>query len=76
MIDTLYVNGCSWSAGDEIECDPLFEEYLKNNNLSFMKGNKRKIFSNGNEHDLIDIKQWQLSNIIKLRAAGLEDISL
>ena len=24
----------------------------------------------------IDIKQWQLSNIIKLRTAGLEDISL
>ena len=24
----------------------------------------------------LDIKQWQLSNIIKLRAAGLEDISL
>jgi hypothetical protein len=24
----------------------------------------------------LDIKQWQLSNIIKLRAAGLEDITL
>ena len=24
----------------------------------------------------LDIKQWQLSNIIKLRAAGLDDISL
>jgi hypothetical protein len=24
----------------------------------------------------LDIKQWQLSNIIKLRAAGLEDISI
>ena len=24
----------------------------------------------------LDIKQWQLSNIIKLRAAGLEDIAL
>jgi hypothetical protein len=58
MIDTLYINGCSWSAGDEIECDALFEEYLKKNNLSFMKGDKRKIISNDNEHDLIDINKY------------------
>ena len=24
----------------------------------------------------IDIKQWQLSNIIKLRTAGMEDITI
>jgi len=24
----------------------------------------------------LDVKQWQLSNIIKLRSAGLEDITL
>ena len=28
MIDTIYANGCSWTAGDEIEKDPKFIEYL------------------------------------------------
>lgn len=36
-INTLYVNGCSWTAGNEIDCDPLFEKYLKSNNLKYLK---------------------------------------
>ena len=28
MIDTIYANGCSWTAGDEIEKDPKFIESL------------------------------------------------
>ena len=30
MINTIYVNGCSWSAGDEINTDDKFKNYLKN----------------------------------------------
>ena len=33
MIDTIYTNGCSWTAGDEIEKDPKFIEYLNQNEL-------------------------------------------
>jgi hypothetical protein len=29
MIDTLYVNGCSWSSGNELEEDPKFVEYIE-----------------------------------------------
>jgi len=57
-INTLYVNGCSWSVGDEIECDPLFEKYLKNNNLSFMKDNKRKIIHNDNKNNSINVVEY------------------
>ena len=28
MIDTLYVNGCSWTAGNELDEDPIFAEQL------------------------------------------------
>ena len=28
MIDTLYVNGCSWTSGTELEEDPAFVKYL------------------------------------------------
>lgn len=28
MIDTLYVNGCSWTAGNELDEDPIFVEQL------------------------------------------------
>lgn len=28
MIDTLYVNGCSWTAGNELDEDPIFVEHL------------------------------------------------
>jgi hypothetical protein len=33
MIDTLYTNGCSWTAGDELEQDPKFTEYLSQQKL-------------------------------------------
>jgi hypothetical protein len=29
MIDTLYVNGCSWSSGNELEEDPKFVAYIE-----------------------------------------------
>lgn len=29
MIKRLYVNGCSWTAGNEIECSPEFEQFIK-----------------------------------------------
>ena len=29
MIDTLYVNGCSWTAGNELECDPGFKLFIE-----------------------------------------------
>lgn len=28
MIDTMYVNGCSWTSGNELELDPSFSAYL------------------------------------------------
>ncbi len=58
MIDTLYVNGCSWSAGDEIECDPLFEKYLKSKDISFIKNSKRKLIKNGNKTNIIDVSEY------------------
>jgi hypothetical protein len=55
-----YVDGES----DVIDMEKVINEFamLRNQWLGIVKG--------------LDIKQWQLSNIIKLRAAGLEDISL
>ena len=54
MIDTLYINGCSWSAGDELECDPLFEKYL---NFDFvvwrMKTKKGKIYPDISINELL-----------------------
>lgn len=49
---------------DVIDMEKIINEFamLRNQWLGIIKG--------------LDIKQWQLSNIIKLRAAGLEDISL
>ena len=49
---------------DVIDMEKVINEFamLRNQWLGIIKG--------------LDIKQWQLSNIIKLRAAGLEDISL
>lgn len=35
MIDTLYVNGCSWTAGNELETDPCFLKMLVKNELQF-----------------------------------------
>jgi len=49
---------------DVIDMEKVINEFamLRNQWLGVIKG--------------LDIKQWQLSNIIKLRTAGLEDISL
>jgi hypothetical protein len=49
---------------DVVDMEKIINEFamLRNQWLGIIKG--------------LDIKQWQLSNIIKLRAAGLEDISL
>ena len=49
---------------DVVDMEKIINEFalLRNQWLGIVKG--------------LDIKQWQLSNIIKLRAAGLEDASL
>ena len=49
---------------DVVDMEKIINEFamLRNQWLGIIKG--------------LDIKQWQLSNIIKLRAAGLEDITL
>lgn len=49
---------------DVVDMEKIINEFamLRNKWLGLIKG--------------LDIKQWQLSNIIKLRAAGLEDIVL
>lgn len=53
-----YVDG----EADVVDMEKIINEFamLRNQWLGVIKG--------------LDIKQWQLSNIIKLRAAGLEDI--
>ncbi len=55
-----YVDG----EADVVDMEKIINEFamLRNQWLGIIKG--------------LDIKQWQLSNIIKLRAAGLEDITL
>jgi hypothetical protein len=55
-----YVDG----EADVVDMEKIINEFamLRNQWLGIIKG--------------LDIKQWQLSNIIKLRAAGLDDISL
>jgi len=55
-----YVEG----EADVVDMEKIINEFalLRNQWLGIIKG--------------LDIKQWQLSNIIKLRTAGLEDISL
>ena len=55
-----YVDG----EADVVDMEKIINEFamLRNQWLGIIKG--------------LDIKQWQLSNIIKLRAAGLEDICL
>jgi len=55
-----YVEG----EAEVVDMEKIINEFamLRNQWLGIVKG--------------LDIKQWQLSNIIKLRAAGLEDISL
>lgn len=49
---------------DVVDMEIIVNEFamLRNQWLGIIKG--------------LDIKQWQLSNVIKLRAAGLEDITL
>lgn len=55
-----YVDG----EADVVDMEKIINEFslLRNQWLGIVKG--------------LDIKQWQLSNIIKLRAAGLEDATL
>ena len=55
-----YVDG----EADVVDMEKIINEFalLRNQWLGIVKG--------------LDIKQWQLSNIIKLRTAGLEDASL
>lgn len=55
-----YVDG----EADVVDMEKVINEFamLRNQWLGIIKG--------------LDIKQWQLSNIIKLRAAGLEDVTL
>jgi hypothetical protein len=55
-----YVEG----EADVVDMEKIINEFalLRNQWLGIIKG--------------LDIKQWQLSNIIKLRTAGLEDASL
>lgn len=55
-----YVDG----EADVVDMEKIINEFamLRNQWLGIIKS--------------LDIKQWQLSNIIKLRAAGLEDITL
>jgi hypothetical protein len=55
-----YVDG----EADVVDMEKIINEFalLRNQWLGIIKG--------------LDIKQWQLSNIIKLRTAGLEDASL
>jgi hypothetical protein len=55
-----YVDG----EADVVDMEKIINEFamLRNQWLGIIKA--------------LDIKQWQLSNIIKLRAAGLDDISL
>jgi hypothetical protein len=55
-----YVDG----EADVVDMDKIINEFalLRNHWLGIIKA--------------IDIKQWQLSNIIKLRTAGMEDITL
>ena len=55
-----YVDG----EADVVDMEKVINEFalLRNQWLGIVKG--------------LDIKQWQLSNIIKLRTAGLEDASL
>jgi hypothetical protein len=55
-----YVDG----EADVVDMEKVINEFalLRNQWLGIIKG--------------LDIKQWQMSNIIKLRTAGMEDISL
>ncbi|NBP00742.1 MAG: hypothetical protein EBU90_11545 [Proteobacteria bacterium] len=55
-----YVDG----EADVVDMEKIINEFalLRNQWLGIIKG--------------LDIKQWQLSNIIKLRTAGLEDVTL
>ena len=55
-----YVEG----EADVVDMEKIINEFalLRNQWLGVIKG--------------LDIKQWQLSNIIKLRTAGMEDISI
>jgi hypothetical protein len=55
-----YVEG----EADVVDMEKIINEFalLRNQWLGIIKG--------------LDIKQWQLSNIIKLRTAGMEDISI
>lgn len=55
-----YVDG----EADVVDMEKLINEFalIRNKWLGLIKG--------------LDIKQWQISNIIKLRTAGMEDISI
>jgi hypothetical protein len=55
-----YVDG----EADVVDMEKIINEFamLRNHWLGIIKG--------------LDIKQWQMSNIIKLRTAGMEDISI
>lgn len=37
LIDTLYVNGCSWTAGNELDEDPIFVEHITKRGMKLCK---------------------------------------
>jgi hypothetical protein len=62
MIETLYVNGCSWTSGNELEFDPSFEEYLAEKGLHRSPENHWNIVdSNDNFVDRVN-RHWDKFN--------------
>lgn len=57
MINTLYVNGCSWTSGVELEEDPKFKAYIKN------LGWNRQDDSNNLNWNLIDDNNTVVSSV-------------
>lgn len=63
MINTIYVNGCSWSVGDEISTDKKFINYLLENNLKLCEKTNWNILDNndnliGSSSDYYSIFNW------------------
>ena len=66
MIKTLVVNGCSWTAGNELEQDPKFDTIIKKNGLAKQDPNDpinwNFIDANGNTastyDDIYDLLNW------------------
>lgn len=81
MIDTLYTNGCSWTAGNELEFDPIVQQLLADKKLRIDSNRKWILIDEDNKHvghvtDFWPMFNWPKKLSERLSVTRLIDQSL